>query len=150
MRAAMTARMGNPIPGASMDRIWRPMIPMQAINVGASFFRERSDLRLILLDSPPDERFIAGDQPVVNLVDELDDKGIPLGFELYYPVSPTKAMILVNRASPRMSGNQVPDTEEMNGYNRRIVEAHYEQLYADSADRLARWQELALLAGGWK
>lgn len=150
MRAAMTARMGNPIPGASMDRIWRPMIHMQAINVGASFFRERSDLRLILLDSPPDERFIAGDQPVVNLVDELDDKGIPLGFELYYPVSPTKAMILVNRASPRMSGNQVPDTEEMNGYNRRIVEAHYEQLYADSADRLARWQELALLAGGWK
>ena len=150
MRTAMTARMGNPIPGASMDRIWRPMIHMHAINVGASLFRERSDLRLILLDSPPDARFITGDQPVLNLVDELDDKGIPLGFELYYPVSPTKAMILVNRASPRMSVNRIPSIEEMNGYNRRIVETHYEQLYADLPTRLERWHELALLTGRWK
>lgn len=150
MRIAMTARMGSPIPGASMDRIWRPMIHMHAINVGASLFRERSDLRLILLDSPSDARFITGDQPVLNLVDELDDKGIPLGFELYYPVSPTKAMVLVNRASPRMLASREPSPEEMNGYNRRIVEAHYEQLYADSPDRLESWQALALLSGGWK
>ena len=123
---------------------------MHAINVGASLFRERSDLCLILLDSPPDARFITGDQPVLNLVDELDDKGIALGFELYYPVSPTKAMILVNRASPRMSVNRIPSIEEMNGYNRRIVETHYEQLYADLPSRLERWHELALLTGRWK
>jgi hypothetical protein len=149
MRTAMTARMGSPIPGASMDRIWRPMIHMHAINVGTSLFRQRSELRLVLLNSPPEERFLTGDQPVVNLVDELDDKGIPLGLELYYPVSPTRALILVNQASPRFSMNRVPSSEEMTGYNRRIVEAHYEQLYADSADRLERWQHLALLTGGW-
>jgi hypothetical protein len=149
MRAAMTARMGSPIPGASMDRIWRPMIHMHAINVGASFFRQRSEMRLVLLNSPPEERFITGDQPVVNLVDELDDKGIPLDLELYYPISPTRALILAKQASPRFSVNRVPSSEEMTGYNRRIVEAHYEQLYSDSADRLERWQHLALLTGGW-
>jgi hypothetical protein len=149
MRAAMTARLGSPIPGASMDRIWRPMIHMHAINVGASFFRQRSELRLLLLHSPPGERFITGDQPIVNLVDELDGKGIPLGFELYYPISPTRTMILATQASPIISVNQVPTSEEMTGYNRRIVEAHHEQLYADSANRLENWQQLALLAGGW-
>jgi hypothetical protein len=149
MRAAMRARLGSPIPGASMDRIWRPMIHMHAINAGRSFFGQRSELRLLLLDSPPDERFITGDQPIVNLVDELDVKGVPLGLEWYYPISPTRAMILANQASPRMSVNRVPTSEEMTGYNRRIVEAHHEQLYADSASRLENWQQLALLAGGW-
>jgi hypothetical protein len=149
MRAAMTGRLDTPIPGASMDRIWRPMIHMHAINVGASFFRQRSELRLLLLQSPRGESFITGDQPIVNLVDDLDDKGVPLGLELYYPISPTRAMILAPQLSPRSSFAQVPTSEEMTGYNRRIVEAHHEQLYADSASRLESWQQLALLAGGW-
>jgi hypothetical protein len=122
---------------------------MHAINVGASFFRQRSELRLLLLQSPRGESFITGDQPIVNLVDDLDDKGVPLGLELYYPISPTRAMILAPQLSPRSSFAQVPTSEEMTGYNRRIVEAHHEQLYADSASRLESWQQLALLAGGW-
>ena len=149
MRAAMTARVGNPIPGASMDRMWRPMIHMQAINVGASFFRQRCDLRLSLLESPSEERFITGDQPVVNLVDELDEKGIPIELELYYPVSPTRAMVLAHQASPRAYRSRVLTAEEMRAYNRRIVEAHHEQVYADSEQRLESWKMLALLAGRW-
>lgn len=149
MRAAMTARVGSPIPGASMDRMWRPMIHMHAINVGVSLFRERSGLRLLLLESPPEETFITGDQPVVNLVEELDENGIPVGLELYYPVSPRRAMILAHHTSHRASVNRVPTPQEMHAYNRHIVEAHHEQLYADSLERLKNWQQLALVTGGW-
>jgi hypothetical protein len=149
MRVAMNHRVGMPVEGADMDRIWIPMIHMLAMTVGESFFRERSKLRLLLLESPPEVTFITGDQPVVNIVEDRDEMDIPKDLELYYPVSPSRAMVMVHERSPLISETARLTVSQVQAYNRRIVENYHEQFYGKSVESLEDWTSLALLAGDW-
>ena len=149
MRVTISRRVGVPVAGADMDRVWIPMVHMLAMNVGESFFRERRKLRLLLLESPPKTSFITGDQPVVNIVEDRDEMDIPKDLEVYYPVSPSRAMVMVHEWSPLTSGPPRLAASQVHAYNRRIVENYHEQFYGKSVEALEAWTGLALLAGGW-
>ena len=149
MRIAINRRVGVPVKGADMDRIWIPMIHMLAMTVGESLFRERSKLRLLLLESPLEVSFVTGDQPVINIVDNRDEMDVPTDLELYYPVSPSRAMIMVHDSSPLISQTARLTIPQVYAYNRRIVENYHEQFYGKSVEVLEEWRSLALLAGGW-
>jgi hypothetical protein len=149
MRVAINRRVGVPVAGADMDRIWIPMIHMLAMNVGESLFRERSKLRLQLLQSPPEVSFITGDQPVVNIIEDRGEMDIPKDLELYYPVSPSRAMVMVHEWSPLKSAAPGLTVSQVQAYNRRIVENYHEQFYGKSVESLEDWTSLALLAGDW-
>jgi hypothetical protein len=125
------------------------MIHMLAMNVGESLFRERSKLRLLLLESPPEVSFITGDQPVVNMVKDRDEMDIPKDLELYCPVSPSRAMVMVHEWSPLISEPARLTVSQVHAYNRRIVENYHEQFYGKSVEALEEWTSLALLAGDW-
>ena len=140
MRVAINRRVGVPVAGADMDRIWIPMIHMLAMNVGESLFRERSKLRLQLLQSPPEVSFITGDQPVVNiLLRTVARMDIPKDLELYYPVSSSRAMVMVHEWSPLKSAAPRLTVSEVQAYNRRIVENYHEQFYGKSVESLEDW-----------
>jgi hypothetical protein len=94
-REAMRTLVRIPLAGAAMERMWGPMSHMLAINIGGSLLRDRSLFRIVLLRNDTDSALITGDQPVINVNDERDFKGIPAEIELYYPLSPKLAMWFV-------------------------------------------------------
>lgn len=138
-RATMCERIRIPVKGASMERIWGPMIHMLAINIGASLLRDRVLFRIVLLQNRTDLAFITGDQPVISVNDELTSEGSPAEVEFYYPLSPTLGMWfgLASKA-PNTSFVELSKTE-VHFYNAKIVENHHEQLYAKTQDALVEW-----------
>jgi hypothetical protein len=117
-------------------RVANPLAHMVALNVGLSLYAERKRHRIILLDNATDLPFITADQPVINIASNPKDTAPPAEFELYYPLSPTKAMLLVEPSGsflPRDSS--VPETF-VRLYNLRIASHSYRQVFANSPDVL--------------
>jgi Protein of unknown function (DUF4238) len=83
-------------------RVANPLIHMVGINVGRSLFAERKRHRVVVLHNTTDVPFVTADQPVINIAAGLGDLAPPEKFELYYPLSPTRAMLLIEpRDAPR-------------------------------------------------
>jgi len=78
---------------------------MLAVNIGGSLLRDRSLFRIVLLRNDTDLAFITGDQPVINVNDERDFKGVPVEIELYCPLSPKLAMwfVLASKAPKELT-----------------------------------------------
>ena len=75
------------------ERIRHVFCHCTATNVGATLYRDRANFELLFLRSPTPEGIITGDQPVVNLL-ATHDGTEPAELALYYPLSPSLAMIL--------------------------------------------------------
>lgn len=138
-REAVRTLVRIPVAGAAMERIWGPMSHMLAVNIGGSLLRDRSLFRIVLLRNDTDFAFITGDQPVINVNDERDLKGIPVEIELYYPLSPKLAMwfVLASKAPKELTVDL--SEAEVRSYNACIVENHHEQLYASTENALTEW-----------
>jgi hypothetical protein len=136
-REAMRTLVRIPLAGAAMERMWGPMSHMLAVNIGGSLLRDRYLFRIVLLRNDTDLPFITGDQPVINVNDEQDFRGIPIEIELYYPLSPKLAMWfgLASKAPKKADLTEA----EAHSYNACIVENHHEQLYASTEDALTEW-----------
>ena len=70
-----------------------------ATNVRAGLVRERNAYRIVFLKNDTSIPFIAGDQPVLNMLDAKATDDV----ELYYPLSPRLAM----KAYPFASGDTI-------------------------------------------
>jgi hypothetical protein len=103
-----------------------------SLNVADSLCHD-SQYTIILLLNDSNTPFITGDQPVINThgVDSgLFD--IPTEFEIYYPVSPKKA-IIITANSTKFSTNPVFVTaENVELYNSFIIKRSHEQLFSNS------------------
>jgi hypothetical protein len=121
-------------------RIWSPLSHIYAVNMGSSFFRERRLHRIVLLDNISGTSFIAGDQPIINLRAALRDDRPPTELEFYYPLTPIKAMFLVNASNPMQSGTLV-SPEEVRKFNILIAQNSHEQIFANSREDLEAMQE---------
>jgi len=138
-REAMRTLVRIPLAGTAMERMWGPMSHMLAINIGGSLLRDRSLFRIVLLRNDTDSALITGDQPVINVNDERDFKGIPAEIELYYPLSPKLAMwFVVASKAPKELTVELSEAE-VRSYNARIVQNHHEQLYASTENALTEW-----------
>ena len=91
-------------------------------------FLENSQANLTILENSTDTPFITSDQPVINLKEGASISQKDNEFILYYPLSPSIA-IIVNDSSlgPKLflTSAQVKD------YNTRMAQASYEQIYAN-------------------
>jgi hypothetical protein len=96
IRKALVAQATPPIQGADIRRMANVLCHMTAVNLAWSIFRERDQFRLTLLENATAVGFITGDQPVINLHANESRSLLHDQFELYYPLSPTKAMALVH------------------------------------------------------
>jgi hypothetical protein len=136
-RERMKAVFRIPLPGFDIDRVYSPMIHMLAVNIGGSLLVDRSRYRIVLLRNETTTSFITGDQPVINIHEACDERGIPREVEWYFPLSPKVAMlyVLVERSHYELHSNA--SQADVNFYNRRIVEAHHDQLYGGSEESLS-------------
>jgi hypothetical protein len=91
---------GSEFGDCDVRRVMGALSPLMAMAVAHSLFIDRERFKLVLMENESDTPFITADQPVVNLQAGYTRKP-PEKFELFYPLSPRKAMLLVETSSRR-------------------------------------------------
>ncbi len=122
-----------------IGRLWTIFSHIFAINVGRSFFGQCRNFKIVVAENLTGVPFIAGDQPLFNLRGNPFTKEVPDEMELYYPLSPTKAMFYVkstnNNHSPTMS-----DPAEVEKYNILTAQYAHEQIFGDSENAVEAYK----------
>ena len=135
-REAMKFRVPMPLAGASIDRIFGPMIHMLAVNVGGNLLVDRARFRIVLLHNETATPFITCDQPVINIHEHRDEMGTPRDVEWYMPLSPKMAMLYVLAENVPESHCATIAEAEVRRYNARMDEYSHDQLYGNSQESL--------------
>ncbi len=127
------------IPGFNVNAAWGLMRTIFATSLGHGLYVRRHTLRLTFLQAASDAEFVAGDQPILNLRAVGLPEGVPPDeLELYYPLTPTRALLLGFDAATRTTNERLLTTTEAAAYNEMMVNASYEQVYARTEDALVK------------
>jgi len=110
-----------------------------AMNLGLGLYADRAAFRVVVVQNDTDTPFITADQPVINLHATFDGKP-PEKLEFYYPLSPTKAMLLVE---PSSGWGDIPITSiSVNNFNTIMVRNSHEQVFSNSKEYLTSIKKL--------
>jgi hypothetical protein len=107
-----------------------------AVNIGYSLFNDHPRLKLVLMENRTDVPFVTADQPVINIAAKLKDTGAPDKFEGYYPISPTKALLILEPDSQFLPKSPMVSAMEAHFWNLRIASRAYRQIFAQSSEQL--------------
>ncbi|WP_216891437.1 DUF4238 domain-containing protein [Pseudomonas putida] len=112
----------------SLNKIWGVLRHMFAMNVAYSLFNDTTyGLRLLLNDSKLP--YITTDQPVINThSSELERFEAPKNFEIFYPISPKKAVLI----GIFKDGVDYLNAEQVKAYNDCIAKLSHEQIFSSS------------------
>jgi Protein of unknown function (DUF4238) len=121
---------------ALYKRVVNPMVHIMAINAGFTLFVEREKHTIMLLDNSTEVPFITADQPVINVSASPKQTTPPARFDLYYPVSPTRAMMLVGPAGDLLPNNSSVSKQFVEMCNLRMAAHSYRQVFSSSPDAL--------------
>ena len=102
-----------------------------------SLYRRRDQFKIVLLDNPTEIPFITGDQPIINIHATFRAGVLPERLELFYPLSPQRAMALVEVGTERQS---VLSVNEVQQFNEMIVWNSHEQVFSNSGEYLGGLQ----------
>lgn len=98
-----------------------------ATNIGAAFVRQRKAYRIVFLKNETGVPFIAGDQPVLNLLDPKQSDDL----ELYYPLSPALAIVLTKDTVKFPSRTRRVTQLEVEACNYAIYSMSEDQIYSN-------------------
>jgi hypothetical protein len=136
MRMTILAAMKrNPLPGLVPENAWGLLSHIFATNIGASLYAGRGGMRSTVLEAPPGAELITSDQPVINMRGSIS-RGAPSpalrhdDFELYYPLSPTAALLVEVGQPKREVGRRRLTPEECARYNAAMFALAHEQAFA--------------------
>ena len=129
VREALSAIDRTLVPGSDIKRCSSLFALIAAMRIADRFYRERNRYKLVLLDNDTDIPFITGDQPVISLHATLDSGVPPEKLELFYPLSPERAMALLELETERATS---PGTTEVQTYNELILRNSHAQVFSDS------------------
>jgi hypothetical protein len=123
-----------------IENTWNILAHIFATNISCNLYIKRKNFKIVLLRNlSVDVRFITGDQPVINIHAKEKGKTVEK-LELYYPVSPTHAILLTEDDSYISGEKRKLPVEEVDEYNKMIVNQSHEQLYASSKHDLERYR----------
>jgi hypothetical protein len=97
----------------------------------------------MVVDNSTDTPFITADQPIINLHAKATGK-IPDKLEFFYPLSPKKAMLLVETSNQRHI-EPSPSPFAVNNYNVLMLRNAYEQVFSNSAEYLETIKKLSAI-----
>jgi hypothetical protein len=128
-RQAAISTIGTKYKGVDAQRVWEVSSFVVAGSLGCSLYADRGNFRLVVLNNNTDTPFITGDQPIINL--HPSPPGLPPDqLEFYYPLSPRKAMLLLEATNYAHSDSSV-DAMTVNNYNVLIAKHAYEQIFSN-------------------
>lgn len=109
-----------------------------AINVGVSNYLERHRHRFVLIRNATGTPFVTSDQPLTNLLANRDGTP-PDQLEWYWPLSPSRALIMSPRLDVYTQERVDLSEQEVMAYNQIVYERSHEQIYANSAEILMQF-----------
>jgi len=115
------------VPGHDPRRTANILNHIHATNVGAGLFRQRNAYRIVFLKNHTPIPFIAGDQPVLNMLDPKATEDV----ELYYPLSPRLAVILTKDTAKFPDRERSVTLFEVERYNYAIYSESEDQIYSN-------------------
>jgi len=115
------------VPGHDHRRTANILNHIHATNVGAGLFRENKAYRIVFLKNDTGIPFIAGDQPVVNML----DPEATIDLELYYPLSPRLAIVLTKDVVKFPARKRSVTPFEVESYNYAIYSKSEDQVYSN-------------------
>ncbi|QDX25481.1 DUF4238 domain-containing protein [Sphingomonas suaedae] len=125
-----------------MERTWPYQRHIHAVDVAANLFATRGEFNLIFLINKSEIPFIAGDWPLINTHATASPRKIPEKFEIYYPLSPSLAMLYTPEREYGKSGTTIEIGYQMvTHFNDQIATASSEMIFADREDALLPYRE---------
>lgn len=136
MKASL-ASVDGLMPEFNVEAAWGLLRTIFATNIGAGMFAQHRHVHATYLDSATGTEFITGDRPTLNTFRSLDENTPPTELEFYYPLSPTRALLMGFKAdSPTVTGRRL-SLQETHDFNKLIVGASDLQLYGTSQQAVA-------------
>lgn len=112
--------------------MWIPLSLIFATNLGVYISH---DLSAVLLQTK-DGYFMVGDQPILNTYATFDLEIAPQDLELYYPITPSSALLLTKNPKYKNESIVLIESEEVEAYNRLEQEAASEIIFAKERTQL--------------
>jgi len=132
-REALAAVETKVMPGADVKRCASLFALITAMRFADSLYSDRSKYKIVLLANETGVPFITGDQPIFN-IHRTSSSGLPPErLELFYPLSPRRAMALLELATER---SIALTTHEVQQFNEMIVLNSHEQVFSNSGEYL--------------
>lgn len=133
IRDGIRATHETPAHKERFDRTWPIFRYVFATNVGYAIFVNRNSARFQIINAAPGTEFITSDQPVINTYAAGAAQGTQVEeLELYYPLSPSRALLVSDRAVYQgVHGKQI-DSSLVQYFNRAITLTAHEQILASS------------------
>jgi hypothetical protein len=126
MRRAITG-VPRPVPGHDPRRTNSIECHIYAMNLSDGLFRERNAYQIVFLKNDANIPFITGDQPIINLLDPAATDDV----ELYYPLSPTLAILLTKDTRKLQDQRRRITQLEVENYNHTIYRESEDQVYSN-------------------
>jgi hypothetical protein len=123
------------------DAVWNLMHHMIAASTGASFFLDRKQYKLVLIHNRTIVPFVTSDQPIINFHADPTGLAPPASMEFYYPLSPAKAMLFLNKDNALYSSSSTVSVQEARTYNRLVAAHSRQQVFANSKRSLEILQQ---------
>lgn len=120
----------------ALQKITNVLVHIFAMNLAYNLYMNREKYELILLENATDFQFITADQPVINVAAKPIERNPPDDFELYYPLSPSKAMLLIHPSSGHRPNNLSVTPIEAHHYNLLMGAHSYQQIFANTPHEL--------------
>ena len=112
---------------------------MLATNMTSYFLLRRSEYAMTVLHATVGTQFLTSDQPAINTFASRVPEGVePEDLEFYYPITPACAVIVGRGGTDRRPSERQLEATDVNGYNRMMSLAAYEQLFAADEELLQR------------
>jgi hypothetical protein len=119
-----------------MQRVWDVLSHILAIEVGASFFVDRKNFQILVLDNDTQVPFITSDQPILNMLTDGKSFDVPEKMELYYPLSPTQAMLYLEKSTPAGKFNNPVSIDDAHRYNQMMLDHSGLRVFSNSEEYL--------------
>lgn len=120
-----------------VDKAWNILSHTFSTTLAWSIYAERSQWSSVILENYTPSPFLTSDQPIINTyaafgkqVKDHDE------LELYYPLSPEKALLLTKKPEYKGVPSKSLNELEANDYNDIMIDMSHEQIYSFQKEQL--------------
>ncbi|TDV35023.1 uncharacterized protein DUF4238 [Paraburkholderia caballeronis] len=122
---------------ARFNRAWPILRDIFATNTAFSIFANRATAPLQVVTAPAGLQFITSDQPVINTYAAFISETTPVkDAEIYFPVSPTHAVIISGHAAYKGINGKELDSFRVHYLNQAMEQAAHDQIFASTEEQL--------------
>jgi hypothetical protein len=118
----------------NLEAAWGLMSHVLATTIAYNLYARTDEMVFTMIESPS-KHLITADQPVINLYAVgAPERSEVERFAFYYPVSPTRALMIETDQPNRLVQARTATQEQAAEYNAAMLDQSYEQAYALAAE----------------